>query len=156
MEDVHIRSAAAIVYQPIYPMLAMVPLAFFTMALVLDIAYWSTSNLTWKHFAEWLLLAGLITGAIAGIAGAVELLPRREVGIQPLPWPHAIGIALVLILGILNSLIHARDGWTGVVPWGLTLSVMTVLVALVTTWLNREVIYRHSAPVTSTGVIHNA
>lgn len=141
------RSTAAIARHPIHPMLVPFPIAFFTLALVMDIAYWQSSNLTWKHFAEWLLLAGIVMGVLAAIAGAVDFLSRREIRAQSPAWPHAIGNSIVLILAIINSFIHARDGWTGVVPWGLTLSAITVLLLLVTGWLGGALVYRHGVGV---------
>jgi uncharacterized membrane protein len=52
-------------------------------------------------------------------------------------WPATIGGLVVLVLATLNSFIHTADGWTAVVPYGLTVSVLTVLAMLVTAWLGR-------------------
>ena len=87
MDDPHPRSTAKIAGHPIHPMLVPFPIAFFTLALVMDIAYWQTSNLNWKHFAEWLLLAGLVFGALAAVAGAVDFISRREI------WGSPAGLA---------------------------------------------------------------
>jgi uncharacterized membrane protein len=148
-------STARIAGHPIHPMLVPFPIAFFTLALVMDIAYWQSSNLTWKHFAEWLLLAGLVMGGLAAVAGAVDLLGSRDVRSRGPVWPHAIGNAVVMLLAFLNSLVHARDGWTGVMPWGLALSAATVLLMLVTGWLGGSLVYRHGVGIRpSDGVDH--
>ena len=49
----------------------------------------------------------------------------------------AIGAAIViyLLLATLNSFIHTADGWTAVMPYGLTVSVLTVVVMIATAWL---------------------
>jgi uncharacterized membrane protein len=60
---------------------------------------------------------------------------------------HGIGNVAVLLLALVNSLIHAGDGWTAVVPWGLVLSAVTVLVLIVTTWLGRSMVYRYGVGV---------
>lgn len=142
-----LRSTAAIGGHPIHPMLVPFPIAFFTLALVMDIAYWQSSNLTWKHFAEWLLFAGLVVGALAAVVGAVDFIARREIRAQKPAWPHAVGNVVAMLLAFVNSFVHARDGWTGVVPWGLTLSVMTILLLLVTGWLGGALVYRHGVGV---------
>ena len=49
----------------------------------------------------------------------------------------------MLLLALVNNLVHSRDGWTGVVPAGLTLSVVTVLVMIVTGFLGWCMAYRH-------------
>ena len=50
---------------------------------------------------------------------------------------------------LLDSLVHAGDGWTGVVPYGLILSAATVLVMLVTDWFGRAMVFRYGAGVSS-------
>ena len=62
-------------------------------------------------------------------------------------WPHAIGSIVVLALALLNSLVHAGDGWTAVVPWGLALSAVTVVVMMATCWIGRSFAYRHEMEV---------
>ena len=148
----HPPSTAAIAGHPIHAMLVPFPIACFTLTLLTDIAYWRTSYLMWQHFSEWLLLAGLVFGGLAALAGAVDFLSRREVRAQRPAWPHAIGNVVVLILAFINSLVHAGDGWTGVVPWGLILSALTVLLLLVTSWLGGSMVYRHGVGVRSVGV----
>lgn len=147
MDTRHPRSIASIAGHPIHPMLVSFPIAFFTLALVMDVTYWQSANLTWKHFAEWLLFAGLVTGAIAAVVGAIDFFSRREIRTRAPAWPHAIGNVLVMILAFLNSLVHARDGWTGVVPTGIALSVATVLLLLITGWLGGSMVYRHGVGV---------
>ena len=45
---------------------------------------------------------------------------------------------MVLILATFNMLVHTRDAWTSVVPWGLVLSAAIVLVLILTGWMTRE------------------
>jgi uncharacterized membrane protein len=53
----------------------------------------------------------------------------------------------VLILAFFNNLVHTADGWTAVMPWGLTLSALTVLVMLVTLWLSVSLVHAHGMGV---------
>jgi uncharacterized membrane protein len=147
MDTRHYPSTVAVSGHPIHAMLVPFPIASFSLALIADIAYWQTSNLFWKHGAEWLLLAGLVFGAFAALAGVVDVVSRREVRALPPILPHAIGNLAVLLLATINSFIHARDGWSGVVPWGLTLSAVTVLVMIVTAWLGGSLVYRYGVGV---------
>jgi uncharacterized membrane protein len=114
---------------------------------VTDIIYWRTSYLMWQEFSAWLLLVGLAFGALAAIFGAVDFLANSEVRAQGPAWPHAIGNVIVLILAIFNNFVHAADGWTAVVPYGLILSALTVLVMFVTAWLGASLVHVHGVGV---------
>jgi uncharacterized membrane protein len=52
-----------------------------------------------------------------------------------------------LVLAFFNNLVHANDGWTSVVPWGLTLSALTVALMLVTAWLGASLVHVHGVGV---------
>ncbi|MBB4657594.1 DUF2231 domain-containing protein [Parvularcula dongshanensis] len=141
------RSTAAIAGHPVHAALVPFPIVCFVLTLLTDLAYWRTANLMWQNFSSWLLFAGLVGGGLAAVAGAIDLLSRAEVRAQKPAWPHAVGNLVVLCLAFLNSLVHARDGWTGVVPWGIVLSVLTVLLLTVTVWLGRAMVFRHGVGV---------
>lgn len=145
-------ATASIGGHPIHAMLVPFPIVCFTLALLTDIAYWRTSYLMWQYASEWLLLAGLVFGALAAIAGAIDFIASREIRARPPAWPHAIGNVIAMLLAILNSFVHAADGWTGVVPWGLTLSALTVLILLVTGWLGGSLVHNHGVGVRDVNV----
>jgi uncharacterized membrane protein len=132
---------------PIHAFLASFPFVCFTLTLFTDIAFWQSSNLMWQNFSSWLLFAGLVFGGLAALAGIVDLVFRLSVGGDGPAWPHAIASLLVLVLALLNSLVHAGDGWTAVVPYGLALSGATVLLMLVTAWLGARPALRRDAGV---------
>lgn len=121
------RDAAA---YPMQSLFVPFPLVCFTLTLVTDIVYWqSGGNLMWQNFSSWLLFAGLVFGAIGLLAGVIDLLRRRT---RPLR-PGALAVFLyiaALALAFVNSFIHARDGWTAVVPFGLLLSALTVVLVI--------------------------
>lgn len=142
-----VPSAAAIGGRPIHAILVPFPIACFVLTLAVDIAYWQTGTLMWQRFAEWLLFAGLVTGGLAAVAGLIDAIARRPLRQSHHTWVHGIGNVIVLLLALFNSLVHARDGWTGVVPWGLGLSIATVLVLLVTGWIGLGMVFRHGAGV---------
>lgn len=143
----HPRSTAAIAGHPIHAMLVPFPIVCFTLALLTDIMYWQTSYLLWAEFSAWLLLAGIVFGALAAVFGLIDFIARREIRAQPPAWPHAIGNVIVMVLAFVNNLVHAGDGWTSVVPYGLILSAATVLLMLVTGWLGASLVHIYGVGV---------
>jgi uncharacterized membrane protein len=139
--------AAAAGGHPIHAMLIHFPIASFTFALFTDLAYWQTANNMWTNFSAWLLFAGLVFGGLAAVAGMLDFVLRRSVRRQGLVWPHALGNVVVLALALVNSFVHAADGWISVVPYGLALSASTVLLMIVTAWLGRSVANRLEAGI---------
>ena len=129
--------------QPLFAMLAQFPAVAFTLALVTDIAFWQTSNILWQNFSSWLLFAGLVVGGLAAFAAVISLLFSSRFRFERGNWLYAAAGALVLALAFLNSLVHAADGWTAVVPYGLILSAATVLVMLVAAWIGHRTVARH-------------
>lgn len=121
--------------RPILLALLSIPVACFAGALVTDITYASTANMMWADFSAWLLAAAMVGSVSALIVWGIGLaIGRRGRNAQP-AWPAVAGAVVVLVLGFLDNLVHSRDGWTSVVPAGLSLSVLTVLAMLVTVWL---------------------
>ena len=151
MRDPTSNAMAAVTRHPVASAFTSFPTACFILALLNDIAYWRTANLQWQNFAEWLLFAGLVVGGLVLLLEVVGLLFRSRVRAQGPGWLHAIGLLVVLVLGFINSLVHARDGWTAVVPQGLILSVATVAVIMITGWLGHVSVLRHSAKVVPYG-----
>lgn len=111
----------------VYRFFSSFPIACFFLALLTDVAYWQTTNLIWLHFSEWLLLAGLVFGAVAIIVALIALVARWY---GP-TWFGLLGQGTAFALAVLNSFIHTADGWTAVMPYGLTVSIATVLVMAV-------------------------
>ncbi len=110
---------------PLQSLFVPFPFVCFTLTLAADIAYWqSGGNLIWLTFASWLLFAGLLFGAIGLLAGVVDILRRRTRPLRPGFMAILLYIA-ILLLAFVNSFVHARDGWTAVIPFGLAISTAT-------------------------------
>lgn len=107
--------------------------AFFALTLLTDWAYTQTMILMWKDFSAWLLFAGLVAGGFAVLLWLIGLAVYRR---RPL-WLVVVLNAVVLALAFVNSLVHAGDGWTAIMPWGLGLSLVTCLLMLVSATLRR-------------------
>ncbi|MDY8108108.1 DUF2231 domain-containing protein [Fulvimarina sp. 2208YS6-2-32] len=149
MDYPHPASKASIDGQPIHAMFASFPTVCFTLVLMTDLAYVATTNLMWQDFSAWLLLAGLVFGGIALLAGLVDLIASRAIREQSATLPYAVGFVASLVLAFVNSLVHAGDGWTAVMPWGLVLSAVTVLVIFMTAWLGRSLVFKHGVGVSN-------
>jgi uncharacterized membrane protein len=105
---------------------AVVPL--FVGALLADYAYWSSYQVEWSNFAAWLLVGGLVVGALALLAGVFALLR----GARPLPL--LLLQAATWATGLFASLVHARDAWA-VMPTGMWLSALAAILAIASAWL---------------------
>lgn len=132
------RRPLAIAAHPIYSALLPIPILCFVGALITDLAYAGSAAMMWLDFSTWLLLAGLIGGGLAGVFLIVEMVRagRHRSG--------ALSVHFVLLLSawvteIFNSFIHARDGWTAVVPTGLLLSILAAVLALLAGWFWQSV-----------------
>lgn len=115
------------------------PIACFSLTVLSDVAYVRTLNLQWLHFSEWLLLFGLVFGVFSIIAHVLDFFIHR---IRP-SWIAVVAGVVVMLLATVNSFVHTSDGWTAVVPLGLTLSILTVLAMIVTWWFTRTEV-RHA------------
>lgn len=133
---------------PLHAMLVPFPIVCFTGALLADIAYFNSGGqVQWANFAEWLLAFGELFGVIAALFGLIDLLRTPREARPTAAWFHFAGSATTLTLGLFNNLVHTRDGWTGIVPTGLTLSVLTVIALVVTGFLGHRLAYVHQRGV---------
>jgi uncharacterized membrane protein len=71
----------------------------------------------------------------------IDLAGRRRID-RP-AWPRAIGYGLAVLLALTNAFVHSRDGYTAVVPTGLTLSALVIVVLLLTAWVSMALTTRH-------------
>ena len=144
MDEQGFRPRVTLAGVPLHAMLVSFPIACFTGALLTDLAYvQSGGQVQWANFSQWLLAFGELAGVLAALFGLIDLLGNRPAQRPRSAWAHFAGSASVLTLGLFNNLVHARDGWTGVVPAGLTLSALTVAVLVVTAFLGHRLAYVH-------------
>src|SRR5690606_4252636 len=93
------------VLHPIHGALLAGTIPLFLGGLLSDFAYSSSYHIQWANFAAWLIAGGLVFGGFALVWSIVHLVRHRG--------PFAVIYPLLLlttwILGLLNSLIHAKD-----------------------------------------------
>jgi uncharacterized membrane protein len=96
-------------------------------ALLSDWAYTSSHQIQWVNFAAWLTAGGLLIAGPALLWGAVEVLRssanRHRRGLL------SLGLLLAtVVVGLINALVHGKDGWAAM-PAGLVLSAVVVVLA---------------------------
>jgi uncharacterized membrane protein len=126
---------------PIHNVLVSFSAAYFTGALVTDLAYWHVPDVQWERFSIWLITAGLVMAGLAAIAYVFDLADDRP--IERPTWPRAVGYAIAVLLSLTNAFVHSRDGYTAVVPLGLTLSALVVIILLLTAFVGIALANRH-------------
>ena len=137
------RPRIAIGRVPIHAMLVPFPIACFTGALLTDLAYATSAEVQWTNFSQWLLFFGTVFAGFAALFGLLDLLLNRAVDRPAIGWIHGGLNILLFVIAVFNNFVHARDGWTSVVPTGLTLSVIMVLIMIVSGFLGHRMVYAH-------------
>jgi uncharacterized membrane protein len=123
------RPAALANARTIHQVLTPFPVAYFAAALATDLAYWRTAEVMWERFSIWLIAGGLIMSALVALAAVSDL----AFGKQRPAWLRALGYTAGVLVSLLNVFVHSRDGYTAVVPTGLTLSAIAVAILLLCT-----------------------
>ena len=116
---------------PVHSILLSFPFPLFLGALLSDLAYWSTFHVQWSNFASWLIAGGLLVGAFALLWALVDVLRGARTG---RPLVYFLVLLAMWVLGFINALVHAKDGWA-TMPAGLYLSMIVTLLALVAAWI---------------------
>jgi uncharacterized membrane protein len=147
MGDANARSTNEPAGQPIHPILVWFSMACFAGAFITDLVYWQTADVMWETFSDWLITAGLILAGFAIIAFVIDLVGGKQ--IRALAWPHAVGYTLAVLLSLINAFVHSRDGYTAVVPTGLTLSALVLVILLFTGWVGWTLISRRRIGVST-------
>lgn len=108
----------------------------FVAAAITDWAYAASATISYSNWSAWLLLFGLIAGGITLVALFLALMGSWIARTR-----HLLALALYgagFAVETVNMMIHSRDGWTAVVPTGLTLSVVGALLILAASWMARS------------------
>lgn len=119
-------------------MLLPVPIVSFTGAVITDFAYRSSAQMLWQDFSIWLISAGLVVGVVGGLVLLIDVLVAGRARQTTAGMLQALLFFAALVVELFNALIHSRDGWTAVVPTGLTLSIVGAALILVSGWLRQS------------------
>ena len=138
-----VSSTAAVVGHLIHPMLMAFSIAFLTSALATDLAFWGTGDPFWVSASAWLLLAGVVMGAIAAAVGVREFVIMSRVRLLTVGWLHFVGNAAAILFALSNFLYRIGDDAGAVVPLGIIRSAIVVAILLCTGWFGSEGVFRH-------------
>jgi uncharacterized membrane protein len=124
--------------RPLYSLLLAFAVSCFVGTLATDLAYWRTADVGWANFSDWLVTIGVVVGYAALVVAVIEVFILRQRRPHRPNLLFAMGMIVALILATVNMLVHTRDAWTSVVPWGVVLSATVVLIALVVSWTTHD------------------
>src|SRR5690348_6121162 len=100
------QSTASIGDHPIHPMLIPFPIAFFVATFVCDLVFWGTANTSWADATLWLLGAGLVTAALAAVAGLTDFLGDARIRNMSTAWWHAGSNVVAVLIELANWLLR--------------------------------------------------
>jgi uncharacterized membrane protein len=115
----------------LHPRLIAPGAALLVAAFATDIIYWRTLLFQWNNFSIWLITAGLVLAALAGLALLLDAARRR---LGALAWGRFVGFTVAALLSLLNAFVHTRDAYAAVVPDGLELSALVTVILLILGW----------------------
>jgi uncharacterized membrane protein len=119
---------------PIHPVqiiLIASQLPLYLGALLSDWAYSATYEIQWLNFAAWLVPGALIFTGFAFLWSLIDAL--RADSPQGASWLLVGLLAVTFVLGFVNALEHAKDGWA-TMPGALILSIIVLLLAIASAW----------------------
>lgn len=108
--------------RPMHPMHAALlagTLPLFLGALLSDWAYAVSYEVQWTNFASWLIAGALVFCGVALLFALIDVVRSGGGGAV-----YAAILSALFLLGLINALEHAKDGWAAM-PAGLILSVIT-------------------------------
>jgi uncharacterized membrane protein len=142
-----IPSKAAIAGHPIHPMLIALPIGSFVGALLTDVGFWVSGDPFWARASLWLVGAGLVSGAFAGVFGFTDFVTTPAIRQFSAAWVHLIGNLFALAVAFASLLFRVSDPVGAVIPLGIALSLITDGILVVTGWMGGELSYRHRVGV---------
>ena len=118
---------------PLHISLVVSTVPLFLGALLSDLAYGSTFQVQWKNFASWLIVGGLVLAGLALLWAVVDALRADNRADQRRRWLHPFLVLATYVIGFINALVHARDGWSSM-PAGAVLSFIALALAVAAVW----------------------
>jgi uncharacterized membrane protein len=147
--DRHPRSTAKIADHPIHPMLVPFPIVCFIGAFVTDVVYTRNGDAGWATASNWLLIVGLVTAALAAVAGLTDFLGDDRVRRLGDAVKHMIANVTAVVLEVVNLILRLRDP-TFIDSTGVYISGLVVLILLYSGWKGGNLVYRHGVGVHDT------
>jgi uncharacterized membrane protein len=141
-----IKSRASLAGHPLHPVMIHFPVAALMALVASDLAFWYTSDSFWARTGLWLAGVGAFGGWIASVAGIIDLVTVKRIRRLITGWSHAIVAVVMLSLASLNWLLRLNDP-SAIMPWGLTVSLVTGGLIALAGWLGGQLVYEHAVGV---------
>lgn len=145
--DAGITSSVNIAGHPIHPVIVIFPVAFLVGAWAADIGYWLTSDPFWARGALWLMIAGLVTGVVAGVIGMFDFTRIKRVRKRSAGWLHMYGNIIAIVLTAINLGMRLGEMTDAIMPVGIILSTIVAALLGVSGWFGGELTFRHKIGV---------
>jgi uncharacterized membrane protein len=137
-------TSARVGKHPIHPMLVVIPLGLWVVALVFDIIYAATGRDSMRTAAFWNVGAGVIGALLAAIPGFVDWLSLTGRAARIGTYHMILNLAAVAIFAV-NWFVRTRVAADS--PWPLVLSIVGVIGVAISGWLGGELVYRYRVGV---------
>ncbi len=137
-----IESTASVLRHPVHPLLVPLPITAFLGVFVADFVDLFAHSAFLAELSFWLLVAGIATGILAGIAGAIDFMTLPGVRSLDAAQVHAIGNCAVLVVALCNLGVrwYQPAHFAG---WPILLSAGTAGLLAITGWLGGSLAYKH-------------
>lgn len=139
--EIRIPSTAAIYSHPLHPMFVTFPIAFFVGTLVSDVTFLWKGDPFWARASFWLVAAGLVGGALAAIAGVTDFLSTPAIRDKIRSWGHFLAAIALLSFASANLMLRLDAPGEAIYPWGIFLSVLTVVMLLFAGYLGGKLVF---------------
>jgi uncharacterized membrane protein len=141
------KSTVSIAGHPVHAMLVPFVIAFYTGALLCDIAYASVMDPFWARAAFWLVGAGIVASAAAATIGLIDFVAEPRVRELRDAWWHLGANVLLSLVSILDWLLRYEVGAEAGSKAYVWLSGLSVLILLFSGWKGGQLVYRHRVGV---------
>jgi uncharacterized membrane protein len=141
--EVLMESRVKLLGHPVHPMLVVLPLALFAVAVVFDVVYLLTGDPVFAQIAFWNIGVGIVGGLLAALAGVVDWLAiPKDTRAKRLGAWHGLGNLVIVFLFAASWLLRLGEPAYGSNILPVVPAVVAVGLALVTAWLGGELVYR--------------
>ena len=136
------ESRAKLLGHPVHQMLIVFPLGLLATAVIVDIVYFAGDALIFAEVSYYLVIAGLIGGAVAAPFGFIDWLAiPRDTRAKRIGALHGVGNVVVMLLFLASAILRA-DLPSAPPVAAYVCSFGGAALALVTAWLGGELVNR--------------
>lgn len=125
-----LRTGASAGVNALHGIFLAFPIALFTSAMISDIAYLQTAEMQWTNFSAWLIAGALVFGGVVLAWSLIRLVLAFRSPSRKRRLLYTVVVAIMWVLGLVNAFKHSQDAWSSVGAFGMGLSVICTLLAL--------------------------